>query len=198
MEPLSAAKHFALLKNPHRLRILTLLSKEEMCVSRLAEATDLKQPALSHHLRRMKAAGLVRMRTEGPFHFFSVDAARANPFLQLVDTASKAPDAELVYVWDMETGKQEWFGDVDRAFGTKPGAFPRTVDAWEERIHPDDYTRVVAAAERHLRSGSPFSVQYRIRKDCGTYSTWLDCGSAMRDEDDRPYKWVGMTREVAA
>jgi ArsR family transcriptional regulator, arsenate/arsenite/antimonite-responsive transcriptional repressor len=44
---------------PLRLRILRLLSDEELCVCHLVEALDVAQPLVSHHLRVLRDAGLV-------------------------------------------------------------------------------------------------------------------------------------------
>jgi PAS domain-containing protein len=137
------------------------------------------------------------MRKDGSFHLFSVDKARAAPYLYPVEAAAGTGPSELVYVWDIATGEQKWFGDVDAALGFKPGEFPRTSDAWESRVHPKDYPRILEAAEKHLLSGEPFLEKYRMKKADGTYATWLDCGTVMRDATKRPYKWVGMTREIA-
>jgi len=44
---------------PLRLRIVQLLSDEELCVCHLVEALDAAQPLVSHHLRVLRDAGLV-------------------------------------------------------------------------------------------------------------------------------------------
>jgi DNA-binding transcriptional ArsR family regulator len=197
MDRSDATNIFGVLKNAYRLKILTTLAQGEMNVSELSDRTQIEQSVLSHHLKRLRDVELVRMRKDGQFHFFSVAHDRAAPFLQPIapDVPAERPN-ELIYVWDVETGKQHWYGDVDHAFGYEPGQFPRTVDAWEQHVHPEDYPRVLEAAERHLRDGIPFVQQYRIKRRDGTYSTWLDTGSAMTDSAKRPYKWVGMTREL--
>ena len=48
-----------------RIRILTALTAGEMCVLHLAEHLDMGQSAVSHQLRILRAAGLVRPRRSG-------------------------------------------------------------------------------------------------------------------------------------
>ena len=45
--------------------------------------------------------------------------------------------------------------------GIEPAEWVDTYDRWQERVHPDDRERVVAACERSIATGEPFRVQYR-------------------------------------
>lgn len=47
------------LSDPTRWRIVERLAAEELCVCHLAEDLGLAQPLVSHHLRTLRAAGLV-------------------------------------------------------------------------------------------------------------------------------------------
>lgn len=47
------------LAEPARWRIVNLLAAEELCVCHLVEDLDLPQPLVSHHLKVLRAAGLV-------------------------------------------------------------------------------------------------------------------------------------------
>ena len=53
-----------------RLRILGLLSKEELCSCELMAALDLTQPTTSHHLGILERSGLVDSRREGKWVFY--------------------------------------------------------------------------------------------------------------------------------
>lgn len=56
-----------------RIRILTALMNKEMCVIHLAEHLSMGQSAVSHQLRILRTAGLVRPRREGKTVFYSLD-----------------------------------------------------------------------------------------------------------------------------
>lgn len=60
-----AAQLLKLLANDHRLIILCRLSDHEMSVSELLEHVDLTQSALSQHLAKLRAEGLVATRRDG-------------------------------------------------------------------------------------------------------------------------------------
>lgn len=191
------------LASKSRLNILICLREGEMCVNSLAEQAELSQPTLSRHLRQLFNSGLVTMRTEGKFHFFALDEKNTAPFLKLFLVPESVPEttarsAEIMYTWDLRTNVMEWMGDVDKAFGFEDGLFPRTVEAWQRRVHPDDYLRVMEAVKRHIQSQTPFSERYRIVRKDGTCALWLDCGTVLPDASGTPYKWVGMVQEIPA
>jgi ArsR family transcriptional regulator len=56
-----------------RLQILLLLSQQEMAVCELIEALKMSQPAVSHHLKILKSARLVKDVREGKWIFYSLD-----------------------------------------------------------------------------------------------------------------------------
>jgi ArsR family transcriptional regulator len=63
-----------LLSDPTRLRLLALLSREELAVHELVAITGLAQSRISNHLSLLKRAGLVRDRREGTWSFHSLVA----------------------------------------------------------------------------------------------------------------------------
>lgn len=56
---------FKLLADPTRLRLFWLLCHCEECVQNLAAMMEMSSPALSHHLRLLKACGLISSRRDG-------------------------------------------------------------------------------------------------------------------------------------
>ncbi len=56
-----------------RVKILYLLSKQELCVCDLAFLLDTTLPAVSHHLRLLKALRLIASRREGKMVFYRLD-----------------------------------------------------------------------------------------------------------------------------
>ena len=55
-----------------RIRILYLLFEEEMCVCDIAQVLDISQSAISHQLRILKQAKLVKFRREGKSIIYSL------------------------------------------------------------------------------------------------------------------------------
>jgi DNA-binding transcriptional ArsR family regulator len=68
-----AAGRFGMLAATMRLHIVWVLSHGERDVGSLAEQVDGTVAAVSQHLAKLKAAGLVRSRREGRHQFYVVD-----------------------------------------------------------------------------------------------------------------------------
>lgn len=64
------------LADPTRVRLLSLLQDAELSVAELTRITDLAQPRVSNHLRKLRDAGMVRDRRQGGSSFYSVDDDR--------------------------------------------------------------------------------------------------------------------------
>ena len=89
---------FQMISDPTRLKILWLLCHSEECVINIAAAIDMSSPAVSHHLRVLKQAGLLTSRREGKEAYY---------------TLAKTAEAELVHtivdsVFDMNCKKKNF------------------------------------------------------------------------------------------
>ena len=61
----AAADLFRLLGDGSRIRVFWLLCHGEECVINLSAMMEMSSPAVSHHLRQLKSAGLIVSRREG-------------------------------------------------------------------------------------------------------------------------------------
>lgn len=61
----SASATFSLLSDPVRVKIFWLLSHTEQCVINIAAYLSMTSPAVSHHLKTLKEAGLIESRRDG-------------------------------------------------------------------------------------------------------------------------------------
>ncbi|AFZ31624.1 transcriptional regulator, ArsR family [Gloeocapsa sp. PCC 7428] len=66
------AEFFSLLGDPNRLRILSLLAAQELCVCDLAAALDMSESAVSHQLRTLRTMRLVSYRKQGRNVFYNL------------------------------------------------------------------------------------------------------------------------------
>ena len=64
---------FKLLGDPTRVRLVDALAHGERCVCDLATLVGLSESAISHQLRLLRAARLVRVRRSGRMAFYSLD-----------------------------------------------------------------------------------------------------------------------------
>ena len=85
------------LADPKRLRLFRALRDSERCVRDLVASEGMPQPLVSHHLRVLVGAGLVRSRKVDSFSMYAVDPdgmaeARAAA-TELLDPDALAPAA---------------------------------------------------------------------------------------------------------
>ncbi len=69
------ADPFAALGDPNRRAIVEILSGGEHPVQAIADRLPISRPAVSRHLRVLKAAGLVAIRTQGTSNLYRLDDA---------------------------------------------------------------------------------------------------------------------------
>lgn len=66
-----------------RIKILYALVEGELCVGDLATILKLSQPAISHQLKVLKDAKLVKFRREGKVIFYSLDDDHVRSILSI-------------------------------------------------------------------------------------------------------------------
>jgi ArsR family transcriptional regulator, cadmium/lead-responsive transcriptional repressor len=79
------AKLFRGFADPSRLSILQALRNSERTVSELVQSTGLTQPNVSNHLSCLRDCGLVRLRQQGRFAYYSLSDDRVAQLLGLAD-----------------------------------------------------------------------------------------------------------------
>ena len=72
--PARAAERFQALSDETRLKILGILAGGERGVCELVSRLEISQPLLSHHLKTLRAAGLVAGRRQGRWMYYRLKA----------------------------------------------------------------------------------------------------------------------------
>lgn len=67
------AETFKILGDATRIKILCVLARREMCVCDIAETLSMGQSAISHQLRVLRGARLVKFRRDGKEAWYSLD-----------------------------------------------------------------------------------------------------------------------------
>lgn len=85
------------LSDRNRLRILSVLTRAEICVCDLIDELALPQSLVSYHLGKLKKAGLVRTRRDAQWIYYSLDpdawARLIAPLASVVSLTSLPPEA---------------------------------------------------------------------------------------------------------
>jgi ArsR family transcriptional regulator len=86
-EAAQTARLFKALGDPARVRILNLLvaGGEGACVCDLTDALGLSQPTVSHHLKKLTEAGLLRRHRMGTSACFTLDPDAASRLAAVTD-----------------------------------------------------------------------------------------------------------------
>jgi ArsR family transcriptional regulator len=74
---------FKLFGDSTRIAILWALSESELCVCDLCALLQMKQPAVSHQLKNLKQARVVKARREGKVIYYSLDDDHIRKLLNL-------------------------------------------------------------------------------------------------------------------
>ncbi len=98
--------------------------------------------------------------------------------------------------WDLQTGRMTWSHDPAALFGFPAGAF-----GVDQRLftamHPDDRRRMEDALAAAMIDGA-YAGEYRIVRSDGTVVWITESGRAIRADDGRVEKMVGVSRDVTA
>jgi hypothetical protein len=79
------------LSDESRLTLLRLLNIQEHTVGDLAAKIDLGEPTVSHHLSRLREAGLVTLRMAGNQRFYRINPSGLAKFKQMAEEIEKFP-----------------------------------------------------------------------------------------------------------
>lgn len=84
---------FKALADPHRVRIVNLLAASDapVCVCDLTGPLGITQPTVSHHLKKLTAAGLLRREQRGTWAYYSLDPHALRRLADVADLRGETP-----------------------------------------------------------------------------------------------------------
>lgn len=86
--------NFQALSDPNRLAIIELLADGERCVCEVSRTLDMSNALASHHIKKLRDAGLVSTRRKGSWLHCSLDhEAVASLSTSLAGLAARAAEA---------------------------------------------------------------------------------------------------------
>jgi DNA-binding transcriptional ArsR family regulator len=80
---------FKALNDPARREILKMLQKQDMTAGEIAAKFDMTAPSISHHLDKLKRAGLVTTLKQGQYIHYSINTTIIDDILQYILTLKK-------------------------------------------------------------------------------------------------------------
>lgn len=112
--------------------------------------------------------------------------------------ATKATN-DAIWDWYIQTDELFWSEAYESMFGYKENSNESNIEAWKERIHPDDKERVLSSIYAELMSPSSHSWQceYRYFRVDGTIAHVFDRGYILYDENRNPLRMVGAMQDIS-
>jgi len=101
--------------------------------------------------------------------------------------------------WNLDHGTV-WFSHrFEQLLGFGPGELEHRLDAWSDRIHPDDRERKFAAVNDYLEGRSPtYACEHRLRHKDGHYLWVLDRGIVVdRSQTGAPRRMIGTLADIS-
>jgi ArsR family transcriptional regulator len=81
--------------DPTRVRIIAALRRRELCVCELVDALEISQSTLSTHLQVLRQTGMVTIRKEGRWIYYSLTDQKADLFNALFSHIRADADLRL-------------------------------------------------------------------------------------------------------
>ncbi len=101
------------------------------------------------------------------------------------------------FEWTVGSDEITWSDQLARIYGYEPGAHPKTLAAFLERVHPDDREAVQKQIGRALDEGSSWSMEERIiRADTGEARVLASQVKALRDTQGNVVRLCGICHDV--
>jgi PAS domain S-box-containing protein len=86
-------------------------------------------------------------------------------------------------------------GDFEAITGFKLDDIASDSTLWQDRLHPDDRDRVLAAMAERRRTGRS-AIEYRWQCADGSYKHFLDQAVLLKDADGRPVEFAGTLTDI--
>jgi PAS domain S-box-containing protein len=103
---------------------------------------------------------------------------------------------DVIYDWDLIKQRIYWGQGIDRLYGYDVAGTSTSAPWWEERIYPDDLTRVVQDFDRTFAERRPtFSLEYRFQQKDGSFRDVVDRGYVVY-EDAKPVRAIGSMMDI--
>jgi len=127
---------------------------------------------------------------------------RFNQLALLTESERRLREAEQLagmgsFEWSVGSDQITWSDQLARIYGYEPRKHPKTLEAFMERVHPDDRSTVQQNIGQALADGSSWSMDERIvRADNGETRVLASQVSVVRDAQGKIVRLSGICHDV--
>jgi PAS domain S-box-containing protein len=98
--------------------------------------------------------------------------------------------------WDVRSGRDTWFGDLENMFGVKSRTYSGSVEDFRRRVHPEDRARVWEAVSQALRTHTTYSAEFRVVRTDATIR-WVSAkGHFYYSPTGQARRMLGMAADI--
>jgi PAS domain S-box-containing protein len=98
--------------------------------------------------------------------------------------------------WDLASGRNLWFGDLQTMFGILSDTFSGQVGDFRRYLHPDDRERVLEAITDARTNRTAYEAEFRVVRQDGTVRWVAARGEFHYAKDGSPQRMLGMAVDV--
>lgn len=124
--------------------------------------------------------------------------ATEEKFQIISDRLSMAVKAGNIGIWEWIPGSNHVFWDetTESIYGYEAGTFPRTKDALNDRIHPDDFGTLWSTIYNSIKEKRSYRLDHRIIKQDGSQRWVQESGMALYDDQGNAYHLMGTVMDI--
>jgi PAS domain S-box-containing protein len=122
----------------------------------------------------------------------SRDARLANDWLHLAMESGKA----VAWDWDLKTGRDVWFGDLQTLFGLSANTYTGKVEDFRNRVHPDDRELVWRAVAEARENRTIYRATFRVVWADGTIRRASATGRFEYAANGKPVRMLGIAHDI--
>jgi PAS domain S-box-containing protein len=116
----------------------------------------------------------------------------ANDRLRLAVEAGKSVGWE----WDIKTGRDSWFGDLQTMFGIPSDTFVGRTEDFYSYVHPEDRQLVASAVADSRQSRKPYAAEFRLVRLDGTVRWVTAAGKFYYETNGDAERMLGMVADI--
>ncbi|PZX58231.1 two-component system CheB/CheR fusion protein [Algoriphagus ratkowskyi] len=107
---------------------------------------------------------------------------------------------DAIWDWDLETDTRFWGEGFSKLFGVDLSNSANIAKELSSRIHPEDKARVDEFISKLVTSKNEneFKIEYRFKRNDGTYAVVLDSGTVIRNTKEIPIRLLGALQDISA
>ena len=120
------------------------------------------------------------------------DLGTANALLHLALEAGKS----VGWDWDVKTGRDTWFGDLQTIFGIPSTLYEGHVDEFRRCVHPDDRGLVWNSVRDAMESQNPYIAEFRVIRSDGSVRFLSAQGRFYYLSNGEPDRMLGIAVDV--